>query len=423
MTRLRLLCWLLFAALVLPSCDPPARPGDDADGAGDDDDDDLVGDDDDVVGDDDDQVGDDDDQVGDDDDAVGDDDDAVGDDDDAVGDDDDTTPPAIPANALIFTEVMPNPAAVNDSDGEWFELWNTTGTTYDLGGCTLTDDGSDSYSIPSWSVPGGSYIVFGVTTDTGTNGGIPVDLGYGGSINLRNTDPDQLILTCGSVIDRIEWDSSWPYGSGVAMAFDEALEPDNDTSTNWCAATASIGNGDLGTPGAPNSGCGGNAQVPGPDDLVFTEVMQNPSAVDDSDGEWFEMLNRTGSTLDLSGCAISDLGTDDHTIGSLTVAAHAHVVFGKNSDFATNGNVAVDYEFGSSMTLGNGDDELLLSCAGEIDRIEWTGSSPWPDPTGASMSLDEDSHLDNEDGANWCEATSTYGAGDNGTPGGVNDPC
>ena len=418
------LCSILALSLGWAGCDPPARPDgpdDDDDIVGDDDD--VVGDDDDVVGDDDDVVGDDDDVVGDDDDVVGDDDDVVGDDDDVVGDDDDTTPQNIPAGALLFTEVMFNPAAVNDSDGEWFELWNTTGTTHDLGGCTISDDSGDSYSVSSISVPGGAHVVFGVSTNQGDNGGVPVDQGYGGSINLRNSDPDQLVLTCGSVVDRIEWDTSWPGGSGVAMAFDESEEPDNDTPDHWCDATASIGNGDLGTPGDANGGCGGSTQVPGSDDLVFTEVMQNPAAVDDADGEWFELLNRTNDTLDLTGCTLSDLGSDSHTIGSLTIAPHTRLVLAKNADFATNGNLAVDYEYGSSLSLGNGDDELILSCGAEVDRIEWTGSAPWPDPTGASMSLDEGSHLDNEDGANWCEGSSSYGAGDRGTPGGVNDAC
>ena len=36
------------------------------------------------------------------------------------------------------------------------------------------------------------------------------------------------------------------------------------------------------------------------------------------------------------------------------------------------------------------------------------------------MSL-ADPSLDNNDGANWCEASSSYGVGDLGTPGAAND--
>ena len=418
MIRIGTLSLLCAAVLVSAGCGPPPRP----DGS---DDDDTIGDDDDLIGDDD-VVGDDDDDVGDDDDTAGDDDvgddDTVGDD-DAVGDDDDTSPGEIPAGALLFTEVMFNPAAVNDADGEWFELWNTTGTTHDLAGCTISDDSGDTYSISPLSVPGGAYVVLGVSTNTGTNGGVPVDQGYGGAINLRNSDPDELILTCAVEVDRIEWTPDWPGGAGIAMAFDESEAPGNDDPTHWCDASTVLASGDRGTPGAANGACGGGGATAGPNDLVFTEVMQNPLAVNDSDGEWFEMLNRTGSDLDLGGCTVKDLGTDSHTIGSLIVPAHGRVVFGTNGDHATNGNVVVHYEYGGSLTLGNGDDELVLECASEIDRIEWDDGGAWPDPNGATMTLDEASHLANHLGSNWCEASSSFGAGDRGTPGGINDSC
>ncbi len=42
-----------------------------------------------------------------------------------------------------------------------------------------------------------------------------------------------------------------------------------------------------------------------------------------------------------------------------------------------------------------------------------------PDPTGASMSL-EDPALDNNVGANWCESVTQFGDGDFGTPGSEN---
>lgn len=49
----------------------------------------------------------------------------------------------------------------------------------------------------------------------------------------------------------------------------------------------------------------------------------------------------------------------------------------------------------------------------------------FPDPTDASLSLDP-AAIDpilNDDGANWCTATTTYGSGDEGTPGAANDTC
>jgi hypothetical protein len=39
----------------------------------------------------------------------------------------------------------------------------------------------------------------------------------------------------------------------------------------------------------------------GTGDIVITEVMQNPSAVADNVGEWFEVHNISGQTVNLSG--------------------------------------------------------------------------------------------------------------------------
>ena len=158
--------------------------------------------------------------------------------------------------------------------------------------------------------------------------------------------------------------------------------------------------------------------------MVFTEVMQNPDAVGDSEGEWFEVFNRSGGPVDLGGCIVRDDGSNSFTIsGSLTAPPGGYLLLAKNGDFGVNGGVVADYEYGSS-DLGNTDDELILECGGvEIDRIEWDGGPGWPDPTGASMTLDESFLMNNNDGARWCEATSSFGMGDLGTPGDPNDPC
>jgi Lamin Tail Domain len=164
--------------------------------------------------------------------------------------------------------------------------------------------------------------------------------------------------------------------------------------------------------------------TPSPGDILFIEVMQNSDVVNDAQGEWFELLNVTNADLEIGGCTISDAGTDSFTIvGPLTILAGDYFVLGVNADTGTNGNITVDYEY-SGMQLGNGDDELILDCGGEIDRIEWDGGINWPDPAGAAMNLDEDFLGDNNNGLNWCEATSAIpGSTDLGTPGATNDEC
>ncbi len=159
-------------------------------------------------------------------------------------------------------------------------------------------------------------------------------------------------------------------------------------------------------------------------DIVITEVMQNPAAVTDALGEWFEVFNTTFSPIDLNGWIIADMDIDIDTIdngGPLEVPAGGYMILGINADAATNGGITVAYAY-NNIFLGNGADELILRTPDGtvIDSIAWDGGTLWPDPTGASMSL-QDPGLDNNDGTNWCVATTPYGAGDLGTPGTTND--
>ena len=163
-------------------------------------------------------------------------------------------------------------------------------------------------------------------------------------------------------------------------------------------------------------------------DLVITEVMQNPAAVADADGEWFEIYNGGSSAVDLNGWIIKDLGSDSHTInngGPLIISAGGFLVFGINANTGTNGGVNVDYQY-SGFTLGNSDDEILLVMSDGttiIDEIAYDGGPNWPDPNGASMSLNPSKFntTDNDTGTNWFESVTPYGSGDLGTPGAMNE--
>lgn len=159
-------------------------------------------------------------------------------------------------------------------------------------------------------------------------------------------------------------------------------------------------------------------------DIIITEIMQNPSAAADADGEYFEVYNTTGSAIDMIGWTISDADSESHTIGStLVVPANGYAVLGINSDSVTNGGVSVDYQY-SGFNLANGADEIIISCSSNvIDQVSYDGGPTFPDPNGASMELSTTAmnSTDNDNGANWGTATSTFGSGDKGTPGAAND--
>ncbi|NIP52260.1 MAG: lamin tail domain-containing protein, partial [Phycisphaerae bacterium] len=68
-----------------------------------------------------------------------------------------------------------------------------------------------------------------------------------------------------------------------------------------------------------------------PGDVVINEIMQNPNAVFDSAGEWFELYNATGADIDIEGWTISDNDIDSHTINNgapLIIPAGGYLVLG-----------------------------------------------------------------------------------------------
>lgn len=156
---------------------------------------------------------------------------------------------------LVINEIMKDPAAVADSAGEWFEIYNPTDQEIDLRGLLIKDEDTDDFLIegtePVW-IEAFGYLVFGREADETLNGGVEVDYEYAG-FNLANGEDEILIREGETEIDRVVWDDGvdWPDPTGAAMALtDPSL--DNNLGSNWTTATESYGAGDLGTPGEAN---------------------------------------------------------------------------------------------------------------------------------------------------------------------------
>jgi len=157
--------------------------------------------------------------------------------------------------------------------------------------------------------------------------------------------------------------------------------------------------------------------------IIITEIMPDPDAVDDAEGEYFEVYNTTASDIDMLGWVISEAGSDTHTIASsVIVPANGYAVFARDANILLNGGFTADYQF-SGYELTNTSDEIILtSGVTEIDRVEYNEAT-FPNLTGASMelSLGAYNYTDNNLGSNWGAATTVYGTGDLGTPGSIND--
>ncbi|MCP3996200.1 MAG: lamin tail domain-containing protein [bacterium] len=330
------------------------------------------------------------------------------------------------APGLVINEVMQNAKAVSDANGDWFEIYNPTGSAVDLTGWTIRDDDSDSHTVAGpLVVPSGGFLVIGRNGNTATNGGVAVDYATGSEILLHNNF-DELILIApsGVRVDRVVWDDgrTFPDPTGASMTL-VAPASDNSMGANWCTATTPFGDGDLGTPGQANT-CQDPSSQPPVARLVITEIMTDPATVADNDGEWFEVFNLEAHPVDLNGWTIRDFDTNVHVIDNgepLLVPGHGHLVLGRNANSATNGGATVDYAYGAAMVLYNAADEVVLVDPNGtiVDQVAYDDGRTFPDAEGASMTL-QSLALRNDVGEHWCVANTPYGEGDSGTPGAHN---
>lgn len=328
---------------------------------------------------------------------------------------------------LVVTEFLPDPVGVPSALGEWLEVRNERAEPVDLEGLVLRDLGSDdSVVTTSLVVPPGGVVVLGGGADPGENGGVPVDAVWDGGFGLSNAE-DAIVLTAGAtVLDRVAWDVTWPLASGRATARD----PGED---RWCLAddeAPPYGIGGWGTPGAPNPACppaftGVTLADVVVGDLVITEIMSDPAAVDGDDGEWLELHGRRGEDLDLYGLALEtddgdDVVVDEHVV----LPAHGYVVLGAFTEPQRNGGAPVAWAWQWSFGLSNRGETVRVRYGTRV-LDEVTYDPTFPDVEGASKSLDPgEADPDRNDAADaWCPGSAPYGAGDHGTPGAENPPC
>jgi hypothetical protein len=157
------------------------------------------------------------------------------------------------SRALLFSEIMSNPAALSDSSGEWFEILNAGSEPADLSGCTIRRDTSEVNIDASLTVAPGDAVVL----SNGATPGFSPDWVYSG-LTLPNSAVFVLELTCGTeLLDTVSVDpGTWPGGNGVAASLSGAVQSaaDNDASSAWCDASSTY-SADFGSPGSPNPAC------------------------------------------------------------------------------------------------------------------------------------------------------------------------
>ncbi len=160
--------------------------------------------------------------------------------------------------SLVITELMPDPSAVRDAAGEWFEVHNPDEErVVNLRDWTIRKDGGDEHRISQeLSVPPGGYVVLARNGDAEANGGIGADYEYGGVTLTNNGDVIELVEPGGRLVDRVEYSEDLVFAGASTSLDPGSLNVDsNDDEANWCRATTAMPNGDFGTPGRENDAC------------------------------------------------------------------------------------------------------------------------------------------------------------------------
>ncbi len=164
-------------------------------------------------------------------------------------------------------------------------------------------------------------------------------------------------------------------------------------------------------------------------ELLITEIMYDPTALSDTDGEWLEIYNATDHAINLQNLILDRDGTSRHTIKDQIELAPGDYFVLARKDTAV--EVPNFYSYGTTISLPNSG--AILSIYNEdtghgpgplIFSVDY-GKAGFPSASGASISLDPGilNASSAVSGTSWCTSVSAYSTGDSGTPGSVNDPC
>jgi uncharacterized protein len=169
------------------------------------------------------------------------------------------------------------------------------------------------------------------------------------------------------------------------------------------------------------------------DVVLLSEIMYNPSVVEDTQGEWIEVYNPSDcGTVSMQNWILRDSGGRTHTIASnLVIPPRSYTVLGNHGNVQRNGGVRLDYEYLSTdLYLANDPDKrngIYLFNDHEIlvDWVEWGMHSGLYAPVeGITLArkvvkeaIDYDAAV-----AGWCISSNQFrlSGGDVGTPGAAN---
>ncbi len=156
--------------------------------------------------------------------------------------------------SIVINEIMANPDEVSDTNGEWFELYNSDYYDVNIDGWIISENGSNEHTIDnngSLIVPAKGYIVLGRNANYSENGGVDIDYEYSNFI-LSNAEDEIILTNNNTIIDIVGYNNNFPSTDGKSI---ELINPsmDNNIADSWNISEDQYGQGDYGTPGMRNS--------------------------------------------------------------------------------------------------------------------------------------------------------------------------
>jgi hypothetical protein len=161
--------------------------------------------------------------------------------------------------------------------------------------------------------------------------------------------------------------------------------------------------------------------------LVITEILYDPTDVEDSRGEWIELAHIGSQRVDLRGLRFTD-DKAQHTVDApepLWVEPGERVVFVRGS-LPPSIAVAALGSFGE-LSLDNTRDRVAIWWGSELlDEVVYDELGGFPTAKGASLVFDTamPAHpTANDSPANWCVSRHPFAETDAGTPGTAGPSC
>ena len=152
--------------------------------------------------------------------------------------------------------------------------------------------------------------------------------------------------------------------------------------------------------------------------IVLNEFMSDPQAsATETEGEWIELYNCSSDWINLSGWKIINHSGEEIILNSYLLPPESFFVAGASGDENRNGGYAPDFIY-CSFSIDDNDALTLRNRTGMIiDYIDFDGT--WDIIPGHSCERMNPGWVSNL-ASSWAHAISSFGNGDQGTPGIIN---